>query len=128
MPAGPHEWHTACVPLTPRHALALQEGGSQDPDLHTAETSELRGMLADKEAAAAAAETRIARLEALHKLAQDSALQCEAELTEMQEALVKGDLDHQRLVVDLQQSRCALCDPATLRIVWQLWGAPAAWP
>jgi hypothetical protein len=62
-----------------------------------------------KESAITSNEMRISKLESLHKLAQESAMKCEAELVACHEALTKTQIDNQRLKAEAQQSRCVEC-------------------
>jgi hypothetical protein len=65
----------------------------------------LTEILAGKESMIAANQTRIERLESLHRLAQDSAMKCEAELLSSHEALARTQLDNQQLTVEVERSR-----------------------
>jgi hypothetical protein len=70
-----------------------------------AQVQQLRDLVASKESVITSNQARIARLEALHKLAQDSALKCEAELVSCHEGLSKAEEEKQRLRAEVHQSK-----------------------
>lgn len=70
------------------------------------QVQQLRELVASKESTVTSQQTRISRLEALHRLAQESALKCEAELDRCSAALSQAEADKQGLAAELQQSRC----------------------
>lgn len=72
-----------------------------------AQIQQLRELVAIKESATTNNHARIARLESLHKLAQDSALKCEAELVSCHEDLSKAEDEKQQLLAEVQQSKYA---------------------
>lgn len=73
---------------------------------HDADAQQLRSLLAVKESALTANQTRISKLEALHTLAQESAMKWEAELVSCHRALSQAQVDGQKLSAEAQHSRC----------------------
>lgn len=62
-------------------------------------------MVSNQQKELTARQVRIAKLESLHKLAQDSALACESELVSCQRALVFSRQQNDDLVSELQNSK-----------------------
>lgn len=75
-------------------------GHAQDDQLQ-----HLRDLVARKESTITANQTRISKLESLHKLAQENALKCEAELFSCHEALSNAQAENEQLAAEAQQSR-----------------------
>jgi hypothetical protein len=71
----------------------------------------LQDILASKESIIAANQTRIERLESLHRLAQDSATKCEAELLSCHDALARSQVDNQQLTAEVERSRWRVPSP-----------------
>lgn len=85
--------------------LRVQQGAVSRGDASQSEPAQLRDLLVAREAALATNQARISKLESLHKLAQDSAMKCEAELVACHEALSKTQMENQRLAAEAQQAR-----------------------
>jgi hypothetical protein len=79
--------------------------GQAGPVLQHAELEQLRTLLASKESTITMNQMRISKLESLHRLAQESAVKCEAELVSCHEALSKAQVENQKLCAEAQQSR-----------------------
>jgi septal ring factor EnvC (AmiA/AmiB activator) len=75
-------------------------GHAQDDQLQ-----HLRETVATKESMITANQTRISKLESLHKLAQESAMKCETELISCHKALSKTKAENEKLAAEAQQSR-----------------------
>lgn len=69
------------------------------------ELQRLQAVVTNQENEVAAHRARIAKLESLHKLAQDSALACESELVSCQHALASCQQQNQKLLSELQNSK-----------------------
>lgn len=69
------------------------------------ELQRLQAVVTNQENEIAAHHARTAKLESLHKLAQDSALACESELLSCQHALVSCQQDNQNMLSELQTSK-----------------------
>jgi hypothetical protein len=68
----------------------------------------LQKLLEQKDAQISAHQLRVSKLESLHRLAQDSALKCEADLASCYEALSTSERKNERLQEELDNSRCSL--------------------
>ena len=62
--------------------------------------------LEEREAVISSGQSRISRLEGLNKLAQVTAMQCEAELSASQASLAHANERLQHVMSELQQSQC----------------------
>lgn len=83
------------------------------------EAADLQQALDRKDAELAAHQMRVSKLEALHRLAQDSALKCEADLVSCHEALTASEQDKERLLLELDSSKCgpSLTAPAGFQVM-----------
>ena len=117
--SGSAQLQQACAALENRDAelddvraeldVLRSEAGAADGGLHANEggqVAQLRTLVARKESTITASQTRIGKLEALHKLAQESAMKCEAELVSCHESLSRAVVEKQKLSADAQQARC----------------------
>lgn len=77
---------------------------------HASGTSaaELQKLLEHKDAQICAHQLRVSKLESLHRLAQDSALKCEADLASCYEALAASECKNERLQEEVDNSKCVL--------------------
>lgn len=74
-------------------------------DVRQIEPQRLAEIIVNKDKEVAAQQVRVAKLESLHKLAQDSALACESELVSCHQALLAVRQENQSLVSELQNSK-----------------------
>lgn len=73
---------------------------------YTNGTAELQKLLEHKDAQLSAHQLRVSKLESLHRLAQDSALKCEADLASCYEALSASERKNERLQEEVDNSKC----------------------
>lgn len=71
-------------------------------------TAELQKLLEQKDAQLSAHQLRVSKLESLHRLAQESALKCEADLASCYEALSASERKNKSLKEELDNSKCVL--------------------
>jgi hypothetical protein len=67
---------------------------------------EWQKLLTSRDVELAAQRMRVSKLESLHKLAQDSALKCEADLVACHEALTASNQEKERLLLELDHTKC----------------------
>lgn len=91
--------------------------------VHNGETAELKSLLQQKDEEIYAHQLRISKLESLHKLAQDSALKCEADLASCYQELAAAERKNKQLHEELDNSKCVracrlihVCSRSTLLV------------
>lgn len=84
---------------------SVQAGLSVDDSL----VQQLRDLLVTKETTITTNQTRISKLESLHKLAQESALKCESQMIASNDQLSQANSENVRLKAEVQAKECAPC-------------------
>lgn len=96
---------TACVRMQGSSSAGIKASFAHS---HSSSTAELQKLLEQKDAQLSAHQLRVSKLESLHRLAQDSALKCEADLASCYEALSTSERKNERLQEELDNSKCVL--------------------